>query len=50
MPSNRRPQIYRASRAGMEAWLGVHITLISGLFVVVVAGTGVLALNSPFAC
>ena len=29
---------------GLEAWLGVHITFVSGLFVVVVASTGVLAL------
>jgi len=28
----------------LEAWLGVHITFVSGLFVVVVARTGVLAL------
>ena len=36
--------VYRVLRAGLEAWLGVHITFVSGLFVVVVASTGVLAL------
>ena len=35
---------HRVPRAGLEAWLGVHITLVSGLFVVVVTSTGVLAL------
>ena len=34
--------VYRVPRAGLEAWLGVHIIL--GLFVVVAASTGVLAL------
>ena len=29
-----------ASRAGLEAWLGAHITFVSGLFVVVVVSTG----------
>ena len=28
----------------MKAWLGVHITFVGGLFVLVVASTGVLAL------
>ena len=27
--------VYRVPRAGLEAWLGVHITFVSGLFVVV---------------
>ena len=31
--------VYRVPRAGLEAWLGVHITIV-----VVVASTGVLAL------
>ena len=35
--------VYRVPRAGLEAWLGVHITFVSGLFVIVVASTGVLA-------
>ena len=26
--------VYRAPQAGLEAWLGVHITFVSGLFVV----------------
>jgi len=34
--------VYRVPRAGLEAWLEVHITFVSGLFVVVVASTGVL--------
>jgi len=32
--------VYRVPRAGLEVWLGVHITIVSGLFVVVVASTG----------
>ena len=36
--------VYRAPRPGLGAWLGVHITFVSGLFVIVVASTGVLAL------
>ena len=36
--------VYRVPRAGLEARLGVHITSVSGLFVVVVASTGVVAL------
>ena len=31
--------VYRVPRAGLEAWLWVHITFVSGLFVVVVAST-----------
>ena len=31
----------------MEAWLGVHITFVSGLFVVVAASTGVSFFVSP---
>jgi len=34
--------VYRVPRAGLEARLGVHITFVSGLFVVVVASTGLL--------
>jgi len=36
--------IYTVTRAGLKAWLGVHIAIVGGLFVVVVASTGVLAL------
>jgi len=41
MPSNQRLQ---SPPARLEAWLGVHMTFVSGLLVVVVASTGVLAL------
>ena len=35
--------VYRVLRAGLEAWLGVQITILSGLFVVVVASMGVIS-------
>ena len=41
VPSNRHLQ---SPRAGLEAWLGVQITFVRGIFVTVVASTGVLAL------
>ena len=38
--------VYRVPRAGLEAWLGVHITFVSALFVVVLASTGVLRFST----
>ena len=36
--------VCRVPRTGLKAWLGVHITFVSGLFVVVAASTGVLSM------
>ena len=40
--------VYGVPRAGLEAGLKVHLIIVSGLFVVVGASTGFLALASFF--